>query len=89
MKIFTLLITIFYISPFQLKASTIPHDIIDVKKLIPEIKLDIRYFSSRNFIGKNIDGYEASKCYLQKSSAESLKRVQEGLKEFKKLEVRT
>ena len=69
----------FVLLPHRLKASDIPQDFVEIKKIIPNIKLDMRYFSSRNFIGKKIDGYEASKCYLQRSSAEALKKVQKGL----------
>jgi len=57
-------------------------DFVDVKKEIPSIELDIRYYSSNNFIGKPIDGYLAPKAILTKEATLALKKVQTELKEF-------
>ena len=53
-----------------------PHDIVDIRKHIPQVKHDIRYFSKRNFIGDEIMGYLAPKCFLQNKAAKALADVQ-------------
>jgi len=53
--------------------------LVDVKKLIPTIKLDIRYFTNENFIGKKIDAYEAPKCFLTLEATKALSAVQKEL----------
>jgi D-alanyl-D-alanine dipeptidase len=53
---------------------------VDVKEVIPSIVLDIRYYTSHNFIGEPIDGYKADKCILTKEAAGALKKVQNELR---------
>lgn len=52
-----------------------PSDIVDVKTLIPDLVVDMRYLTPRNFIGAPIDGYHAEKCLLTRRAAEALARV--------------
>src|SRR5262249_28863577 len=52
---------------------------VDVKEFIPSIQLDIRYYTSDNFVGSRIDGYDAPKCFLTREAAAALKNVQEEL----------
>jgi len=52
---------------------------VDLKEAIPSIILDVRYYSSHNFIGVRIKGYDAPKCYLTKEAAAALKKVQDEL----------
>jgi zinc D-Ala-D-Ala dipeptidase len=56
-----------------------PSDIIDVSKVIPQMQFDMRYFSSHNFIGRRIHGYEQDACLLTESAAASLKKVEDKL----------
>jgi len=56
-----------------------PHDIVDVSKTIPQMQLDMRYFSSHNFIGRRIHGYEEPACLLTASAATALKQVEDKL----------
>ena len=63
-------------------ASRVPDGFVDVKEVIPSIILDIRYYTSHNFVGKPIKGYSAPRCYLTKEAAYSLKHVQEELNQF-------
>jgi len=53
------------------------HDLVDITKINPNIKLDIRYATSNNFTGKQV--YSKSCCFLRKSTAEKLNRVQKEL----------
>ena len=48
---------------------------VSVGKVIPDVLLDIRYYSSYNFIGERIDGYEEPAALLTREAAEALKAV--------------
>ena len=52
---------------------------VDVKELIPSIRIDIRYATTNNFVGSRIDGYDRPKCLLTREAAEALRKVQEEL----------
>ncbi|MGB5382551.1 MAG: M15 family metallopeptidase, partial [Lutimonas sp.] len=53
-------------------------DFVYVEDLMPNIKIDLRYFGSNNFVGKPIAGYNQPRCILSKEAAEALQKVQEG-----------
>src|SRR5687768_14357824 len=53
-------------------------ELIDLKKFIPSLVLDIRYATSNNFTGEKI--YTLAKAYARKPVAESLKKIQADLK---------
>ena len=57
-----------------------PADIVDVRTIIPDIQLDMRYTTSHNFVGRPIAGYLAAKCLLTKRAAQALKRVHDELR---------
>jgi zinc D-Ala-D-Ala dipeptidase len=59
-----------------------PEELVDVKKVIPSIVLDMRYFGPHNFVGERVNGYKAPKCILTRPAAEALSRVQADLQEF-------
>ena len=59
-----------------------PKGFVDVKDVIPSIVLDIRYYSSHNFVGRPIAGYSAPKCLLTRKAALALKKVQAELLRF-------
>ncbi|NKQ38314.1 MAG: M15 family metallopeptidase [Methanosarcinales archaeon] len=54
-------------------------DFVDLKELIPNLRSDLRYYGSHNFIGRPIDGYNAPKALLTKEAANALKKVQDEL----------
>ena len=56
-------------------STVIPDDFVDIKKVIPEVIVDARYYSGENFVGRRIDGYLANKCYLRKEAALALKEA--------------
>jgi len=56
-------------------------DLVDIASLVPDIALDIRYASDKNFVGAPIDGYHAPKCYLLRPAAEALQQVESALRE--------
>jgi D-alanyl-D-alanine dipeptidase len=54
-------------------------DFVYLKDLMPNLRSDLRYFGSNNFVGQRIEGYNAPKCILSKEAAEALQIVQEEL----------
>ena len=46
---------------------------VSVGDAIPDVLLDIRYYSGFNFIGERIDGYEEPAAFLTREAAEALK----------------
>jgi len=57
-------------------------DFVSLKTAIPNLKFDLRYYGSHNFVGKPIDGYNTPKCFLTKEAAHALKKVQTDLEEI-------
>ena len=56
-----------------------------VNDVIPDIVTEMRYYSTFNFVGAHIDGYEEPVALLTKEAAEKLKKASD---EFDKLEYR-
>ncbi len=50
-----------------------------MNKEIPEVKIDLRYYSKNNFMGDTIDGYYANKCILSVDATKALSDVQKEL----------
>ena len=48
---------------------------VSIGDVIPDVLLDIRYYSSFNFIGERIDGYEEPVALLTREAAKALKAV--------------
>ena len=53
---------------------------VSIGEAIPDVLLDIRYYSSFNFIGERIDGYEAPAALLTREAAAALKAVSDEAK---------
>ena len=47
--------------------------------IVPDAILEIRYYSTYNFIGDRIDGYEQPAALLTREAAEALKLVSDDL----------
>ena len=58
----------------------LPQGFVYLKDVAPDIAVDLRYYSSNNFIGDTIDGYYGEKCILTTEAAEALSKVQNDLK---------
>ncbi|MCM8767688.1 MAG: M15 family metallopeptidase [Candidatus Omnitrophica bacterium] len=74
-KIEKLLFIIHFILVFQIFSET---ELVNIKKIIPDIVLDIRYATKNNFTGKVL--YPSPDCFVAKEVALSLKKVNEDLK---------
>ncbi len=66
----------------QAGAQNLPDGFVYVEDRIPDIKVDMRYFSGNNFIGDRIDGYLSPRCILTEKATEALRKVQDDLKAF-------
>jgi D-alanyl-D-alanine dipeptidase len=53
---------------------------VDIRTLVPDIDLEMRYASDNNFVGTRVDGYEAARCFLQVPAARALARVESALR---------
>jgi D-alanyl-D-alanine dipeptidase len=54
-------------------------DLVELVSLDPTIKLDIRYATARNFVGRPV--YDQARAFLQRPAAEALLRAHRGLKD--------
>ena len=50
-----------------------------VKSVIPDLDVELRYYTSNNFVGDTIDGYASNKLILTEQAAQALKLVKEEL----------
>jgi len=76
-----LIFTCLFLSQTVLAGGTdkMPDNFTDIQKVIPDVIMDIRYYSPHNFVGEKVDGYLAPKCYLTKETAQALAGVQKDL----------
>ena len=54
-------------------------DLVELTKLDPTIKLDIRYATKNNFLGRRV--YKQARAFLQRPAAEALVRVNQSLRQ--------
>ncbi|GAA4945301.1 M15 family metallopeptidase [Algibacter agarivorans] len=59
----------------------LPKGFVYVEDVIPDLEVELRYFTSNNFVGKPIEGYYSNKLILTKETANALKLVHEVLQE--------
>ena len=55
---------------------------VNLTDIIPDAILEIRYYSTYNFVGKRIDGYEQPVALMTRQAADSLKAVSDELKSY-------
>jgi len=53
---------------------------VSLSDVIPDVLLDVRYYSTYNFVGERIDGYEAPLVLLTREAAEALALVNADLR---------
>lgn len=56
-------------------------DFVLLSEAVPDAILEIRYYSTYNFVGERIDGYEEPCALLTKEAAEALRKVSDSLVE--------
>ena len=55
---------------------------VNLTDIIPDAILEIRYYSTYNFVGERIDGYEQLVALMTRQAADSLKVVSDELKAY-------
>ena len=63
-------------------ADNLPKGFVYLNEIIPNIALELRYFTNNNFIGKPIDGYVEKKCIISRKAALALKNLQDELNSY-------
>jgi len=64
------------------RAAELPEGFVYLGTVAPSIRQDIRYYSSDNFMGQRVEGYENPVCILTTAAAGALNRVQNELRPF-------
>jgi len=59
----------------------LPEGFVYVKSVIPDLDVELRYFTTHNFVGDTIDGYKSNNLILTRETAEKLKLVQDELQQ--------
>lgn len=62
-----------------MKANALENGFVYLKQVAPKIQQSVRYYSTENFIGKKIEGYNAPEIILTEKAAEALKNLNEEL----------
>lgn len=62
--------------------AALPEGFVYAEDMVPDLKLELRYYSDHNFVGERIAGYLEPRCILTRQAAEALKKVQAELKPF-------
>lgn len=70
------LVTMF-VTLMQISALCASYDLVEVVKINPNIRLDIKYATTTNFTGKIL--YPSARCYLRSAVAQKLDKVQKEL----------
>ena len=60
--------------------ATMPKDFVVLADVVPDIIQEIRYYSTYNFVGERIDGYEEPVAIMTEKAANALKKVSDDLK---------
>lgn len=79
--IFLIVAILLFLAPFSY-SQNFPDGFVEIREVIPDIILDLRYTTNHNFLGVPVDGYNAQKCFITKTAADSLLKVQAELKQF-------
>ena len=67
------------VSDDGVKYSSDSSNFVLLSEAVPDAILEIRYYSTYNFVGKRVDGYEQPTALLTKEAASALKKVSEYL----------
>lgn len=73
------IIALLLLPSIQIHAQSGREYFINIQEKIPTIALDIRYFSSDNFMGVRVDGYEKPVALVTKQAGKALKKIQSEL----------
>lgn len=71
----------FLIVCMSISSAQLPNGFVYVQDFIPSIKVELRYYSTNNFIGRPVDGYLRDVAILSAKATEALKQIQLELKQ--------
>lgn len=63
------------------ESQTLPKGFVYAKTIISDLDVELRYYSSNNFVGDTIDGYKANVLILTKETVDALQKVQHELQQ--------
>lgn len=81
-KIVTLVISLLYAALGINAQNSLPEGFVYANDYIPDLQVELRYYSTNNFIGDTITGYKSNKLILSKAAVLQLKKVQEELSDY-------
>ncbi|HLV40435.1 M15 family metallopeptidase [Xanthomarina sp.] len=64
---------------FKQDKKSMPEGFVYAKTFIPDLEVELRYYSTNNFVGDTIAGYHANTLIVTRPTAQALKLVQEEL----------
>lgn len=67
-----LFITVTLVLAHMISSAQIPDDFVSVREIDTTMRVELRYFTTNNFVGTKIRGYKANKAYLTKRAAKAL-----------------
>ncbi|MBV6647555.1 MAG: M15 family metallopeptidase [Cyclobacteriaceae bacterium] len=70
------------ISWISVAQEQLPLGFVYVDDVIPDIAIELRYYSNNNFVGDTIDGYLNERLIISQAAATALLKVQKDLKEI-------
>lgn len=79
---FILYIVLLFSSATSANPPVMPEGFVYLDEAIPGIRLEMNYYSGRNFIGKPVDGYLQPRAILSRPAADALAAVQRELSVF-------
>ncbi|RIA10367.1 D-alanyl-D-alanine dipeptidase [Flavobacteriaceae bacterium MAR_2010_72] len=80
-KIVICLLVAFTFAFNSLNEAQLPEGFVYAKDVIADLDVELRYFSSHNFVGDTIEGYKANKLIVTFETANALKKVQNELQQ--------
>ncbi|WP_323788116.1 M15 family metallopeptidase [Psychroserpens sp.] len=63
------------------ESKELPKGFVYAKSIIPDLNVELRYYTSNNFVGDTIEGYKANKLILTSETVQALKKVQHDLQQ--------
>ncbi|WP_100615491.1 M15 family metallopeptidase [Confluentibacter citreus] len=73
--------TFLFVFAFCSLFAQLPEGFVYVRDVIPDLKVDLKYHTSNNFVGKVVDGYQSNALILTEGAANALKLVQKELEQ--------
>ncbi len=80
-KTFTYLVCMALLAIGFQKRQTLPEGFVYAKAVIPDLDVELRYYTTNNFVGDTIDGYKGNRLILTRVTVDKLKLIQDELQQ--------